>query len=90
MKLIIEKLIYHHDVLRMRYEKSSDGNWKQINGGKGENYYVFEEAFLPSESKGDELSKQQFFNSSGTVLKRTTFIVGLDISSDENLLDDPE
>ena len=33
---------------------------------------------------------REYPQKSGTVLKRTTFIVGLDISSDENLLDDPE
>ena len=33
---------------------------------------------------------REYPQKSGTILKRTTFIVGIDISSDENLLDDPE
>ena len=33
---------------------------------------------------------REYPQKSGITLKRTTFIIGIDISSDENMLDDPE
>jgi NRPS condensation-like uncharacterized protein len=66
---IIEKLIAHHDVLRMRYEQTEEGEWKQYNGGLQGDYYVLEEASLPISIK-DKQNKEAFFAEQGNSLKQ--------------------
>ncbi|MFN5633139.1 MAG: condensation domain-containing protein, partial [Flavobacteriia bacterium] len=68
-RVIIEKLIAHHDVLRMRYEESGQGDWQQYNGGLQGDYYLLEEASLPSSIK-DKQKKEAFFAAQGNNLKQ--------------------
>jgi amino acid adenylation domain-containing protein/non-ribosomal peptide synthase protein (TIGR01720 family) len=68
-RVIIEKLIAHHDVLRMRYEESGQGDWQQYNGGLQGDYYLLEEASLPSLIK-DRSQKEVFFEEQGNKLKQ--------------------
>jgi non-ribosomal peptide synthase protein (TIGR01720 family) len=75
-RAIIEKLIAHHDVLRMGYQKSDAGTWQQINGGLAGDYYVLEEATLPGSIKA-KAEKEAFFEEQGAKLKqRIGFIRG--------------
>jgi acyl carrier protein len=59
-KAIIDKLIAHHDVLRMSYKKSDEGIWRQSNGGLAGDYYVLQEVSLPG-SIQDSAQKESFF-----------------------------
>jgi amino acid adenylation domain-containing protein/non-ribosomal peptide synthase protein (TIGR01720 family) len=68
-RVIIEKLIAHHDVLRMRYEQTEEGEWKQYNGGLQGDYYVLEEVSLPISIK-DQQKKESFFAAQGNSLKQ--------------------
>jgi non-ribosomal peptide synthase protein (TIGR01720 family) len=68
VKIIVDKLLNHHDVLRMQYEKSAEGEWKQYNGGIDGDYYVFEELILPKGST--EKNKEIFFEEQGFMLKQ--------------------
>ena len=87
-KVVIEKLIAHHDVLRMRYQKTDDGSWEQYNGGLQGDYYVFEEATLPSDTNNDKANKAIFFEQQGTDLKqrigfRKGLLVGVGLYHDK-------
>jgi non-ribosomal peptide synthase protein (TIGR01720 family) len=68
-KAIIEKLIAHHDVLRMSYQKTEQDTWQQINGGLQGDYYVLEEVSLPSSIK-EKAEKEAFFEEQGSKLKQ--------------------
>jgi non-ribosomal peptide synthase protein (TIGR01720 family) len=68
-RAIIEKLIAHHDVLRMRYAQTEEGEWQQYNGGLQGDYYLLEELSLPSSIK-DQTTKEAFFEEQGTSLKQ--------------------
>ncbi|MGY8867781.1 MAG: condensation domain-containing protein, partial [Methylophagaceae bacterium] len=68
-RAIIEKIIAHHDVLRMRYEATEEGEWRQYNGGLQGDYYILEEASLPSSIK-DKQEKEAFFEEQGNSLKQ--------------------
>ena len=77
-KVVIDKLIAHHDVLRMRYQKTDDGSWEQYNGGLEGDYYLFEEATLSSDTNNHKSNKEIFFEQQGTKLKqRIGFSKGL-------------
>ncbi|MCH6234725.1 non-ribosomal peptide synthetase [Cognataquiflexum rubidum] len=77
VRAIIEKLIAHHDVFRMRYQKTSDGLWEQYNEGQSGDYYIFEEASLPTDSSNTEATRRIFFEDQGSRLKqRITFRQG--------------
>ena len=68
-RVIIEKLIAHHDVLRMRYAQTEEGEWQQYNGGLQGDYYLLEEAILPSSIK-DKQKKEAFFEEEVNSLKQ--------------------
>jgi aryl carrier-like protein len=68
-RVIIEKLIAHHDVLRIYYEQTKDGDWQQYNGGLQGDYYVLEEVSLPISIK-DKQKKESFFEQQGNSLKQ--------------------
>jgi non-ribosomal peptide synthase protein (TIGR01720 family) len=75
-RAIIEKVIAHHDALRMGYQKTDKGVWQQCNGGLQGDYYLLKEVTLPTSLKEKE-EKAAFFEGQGRKLKqRIGFIKG--------------
>ncbi|WP_373493940.1 amino acid adenylation domain-containing protein, partial [Aquiflexum sp.] len=70
VRAVMEKLIAHHDVFRMRYQKTSDGLWEQLNAGLSGDYYILEEASLPTDRSNTEATRRTFFEEHGTRLKQ--------------------
>lgn len=70
VRAVMEKIVAHHDALRMRYEKSKEGVWKQYNNGLSGDYYIFEEATLPNDREDFKSSQSRFFEEHGTRLKQ--------------------
>ena len=65
IKKVIEKIISHHDVLRMRFYRNSDGVWEQFNNGNDGEFYILEEVAL---KKNED--KNLFFETQSIRLKR--------------------
>ena len=65
IKRVMEKIISHHDALRMRFYRNSAGVWEQFNNGTDGEFYILEEVAL---KKNED--KNLFFETQSIRLKR--------------------
>jgi amino acid adenylation domain-containing protein/non-ribosomal peptide synthase protein (TIGR01720 family) len=68
-KVIVEKLMSHHDALRLRFEKSRDGKWSQYNAGLSQVDFIIEESTIPHDMALDVTAIAKFFEDQGSRLK---------------------
>ena len=69
-KAVFDKIVEHHDVLRMKYKLSIDGVWNQFNRGLKGNNYIFDELMLPFNLSIDIDIIDGFFQDNGYKFKQ--------------------
>jgi amino acid adenylation domain-containing protein/non-ribosomal peptide synthase protein (TIGR01720 family) len=66
---IVEKLIEHHDALRLQFEKNEKGVWKQHIARNKKGLYIIQEILVPSFTSEEDDRREEFFEQKGGELK---------------------